>query len=256
MADASANISEKRSFSPVWIVPILAVLIGIWMVVYTIQSQGPDITIVFSTAEGIETGKTKIKFRDVEVGLVDSVGLAEDHESVIVIARVDKASASLLREDTQFWVVRPRVGLGGVSGLGTLLSGGYVQLAPGAGEEGRREFEAPHPVPRVGLARRNRRLLVKRSHDDGRHEYEQLAAVLAYLLRPEQASEDRDVAEQRDLVHVLQHRVVDQSGDREGLAVCQFDLGLGLARQNRRDVESLQREPVREVQGRDLRCDL
>ena len=135
MTDASAKISEKRSFSPVWIVPIVAVLIGIWMVVYTIQSQGPDITIVFSTAEGIETGKTKIKFRDVEIGLVEDAGLGEDLESVVVHAQIHKEAAPLLREDTQFWVVRPRVGKGGISGLGTVLSGGYIQIAPGTSSQ-------------------------------------------------------------------------------------------------------------------------
>ena len=150
MTDASAKISEKRSFSPVWIVPIVAVLIGIWMVVYTIQSQGPDITIVFSTAEGIETGKTKIKFRDVEIGLVEDAGLGEDLESVVVHAQIHKEAAPLLREDTQFWVVRPRVGKGGISGLGTVLSGGYIQIAPGTSGEERLEFvglEEPPVTP-------------------------------------------------------------------------------------------------------------
>ena len=150
MSDARANISEKRSFSPVWIVPIVAVLIGIWMVVYTIQSQGPEITIVFSTAEGIETGKTKIKFRDVEIGLVEEAGLGEDLESVIVRAQIDKEAAELLRQDTQFWVVRPRVGKGGISGLGTVLSGGYIQIAPGISEKPQEDFiglEEPPVTP-------------------------------------------------------------------------------------------------------------
>lgn len=140
MTDAPARISQKRSFSPVWIVPILAALIGVWMVVYTIQSQGPEIEIVFSTAEGIETGKTKIKFRDVEIGLVEDAGLGEDLESVVVHAQIHKEAADLLRKDTQFWVVRPRIGKGGISGLGTVLSGGYIQIAPGTSNERRLEF--------------------------------------------------------------------------------------------------------------------
>ena len=150
MTDASANISEKRSFSPVWIVPILAALIGIWMVIHTIQSQGPVITIVFSTAEGIETGKTKIKFRDVEIGLVEDAGLGEDLSSVVVHAQIEKEAADLLREDTQFWVVRPRIGKGGISGLSTVLSGGYIQIAPGTSKKKQLEFvglEEPPVTP-------------------------------------------------------------------------------------------------------------
>jgi paraquat-inducible protein B len=150
MTDAPADISEKRSISPVWIVPILAALIGVWMVVHTIQSQGPQIEIVFSTAEGIETGKTKIKFRDVEIGLVEDAGLGEDLESVVVHAQIHKEAAPLLREDTQFWVVRPRVGKGGISGLGTVLSGGYIQIAPGTSSQKRLAFvglEEPPVTP-------------------------------------------------------------------------------------------------------------
>jgi paraquat-inducible protein B len=140
MTDAQATVNHKRRLSTVWIVPIVALAIGIWMLIYTIQSQGPEITIVFPTAEGIEEGKTKIKFRNVDVGLVTSAGLGEDLESVVVVAQFEKDAQSLLREDTQFWVVRPRIGKGGVSGLSTLLSGGYIQLAPGSDRARETEF--------------------------------------------------------------------------------------------------------------------
>ena len=152
MSDVHATVDRKRSFNPIWFVPIVAVAIGAWMVIYTIQSEGPEITIVLSTAEGIEEGKTKIKLHEVDIGMVDSVELGEDRKSVIVIASLDKDVEDLLREDTEFWVVRPRIGKGGVSGLGTLLSGGYIQLAPGEGAEGRRDFvglEEP-PVTTAG----------------------------------------------------------------------------------------------------------
>ena len=140
MTEAKATVSERRRISAIWLVPIVALVLGAWMVIHTLRSQGPELTIVFSSGASIEAGKTKIKFRDVEVGLVESVGLAKDLESVVVTARLEKAAAPLLREDTQFWVVRPRIGPGGVSGVGTLLSGGYLQLAPGTGKGGRRDF--------------------------------------------------------------------------------------------------------------------
>ena len=169
MADAEATISERRRLSAIWLVPIVAAVLGLWMVIYTIRSQGPEITIVFSTAEGLEAGKTKIKLRSVEVGLVESAGLGDDLESVVVVARVEKEAESLLREDTQFWVVRPRVGPGGISGIGTLLSGGYIQLEPGSGEEGRREFvglEEP-PVTPVGTPGLHVRLVSERAGSIG-----------------------------------------------------------------------------------------
>jgi paraquat-inducible protein B len=147
MSDTEAEVTERRQISKVWIVPIVAVLLGAWMVYFTFTTQGPKITVVFSTAEGIEAGKTKIKARSVEVGLVESVGLGEDLESVEVVAQLEKFATPLLREDTQFWVVRPRIGAGGISGLGTIVSGGYIELAPGEGEPGRREFRGLEDVP-------------------------------------------------------------------------------------------------------------
>ena len=121
MSNAEAKISKRRKFSGIWVIPVVAVLIGAWMVVYSFMNEGPHIKIRFSTAEGIEAGKTKIKVRNVEIGVVESAELGEDLKSVVVHANLEKFSRKLLREDTQFWVVRPRVGARGVSGIGTLL---------------------------------------------------------------------------------------------------------------------------------------
>lgn len=147
MSEAQAEISEQRRISAVWLVPIVALLLGVWMVVYTLRSQGPEITIVFSSAEGIEPGKTKIKALSVEVGVVESVGLSDDLERVMVVARLERSATPLLREDTQFWVVRARIGAGGVSGLSTVLSGGFIELSPGVGAPGRRDFAGLEDPP-------------------------------------------------------------------------------------------------------------
>ena len=117
MPETAAIVSERSGISKIWIVPIIAVLLGAWMVYYTWSTQGPEIRIVFKTAEGIEAGKTKIRARSVEVGLVESVTLGEDLESVVVVAQLERSAIPLLREDTQLWVVRPRIGAGGISGL-------------------------------------------------------------------------------------------------------------------------------------------
>ena len=157
MAEARATVKQRRRISKIWLVPIVALVVGAWMVIHTWRNQGPEVTIVFASGEGIEAEKTKIKLRDVELGAVESVHLADDFEHVVVVSRLEKFATPLLREDTQFWVVRPRVGPGGVSGLGTLLSGGYIQLSPGTGERGGADYyrsrgPAGDGVGRTGLA--------------------------------------------------------------------------------------------------------
>ena len=130
-----APVSAKRSHRPsaVWIVPIVALVLGLYLVYTHYQSLGPKATVTFETAEGIVAGKTKIQARSVEIGEVESVRLAKDLKSVHVGIRLASSASELLHSGTQFWVVRARVGGGGISGLGTLLSGAYIELDPGAG---------------------------------------------------------------------------------------------------------------------------
>ncbi len=135
-----AQIMPLKSISIIWLVPIIAVLIGVWMVYFHLSSLGPVIVVNFKTAEGVEAGKTKIKIKNVEVGLVESVELNDNLEGVVVTARIHKQDQHLLKKDTEFWVVRPRIGKGGISGLGTLFSGAYIELAPGRSTEEHYEF--------------------------------------------------------------------------------------------------------------------
>ena len=140
MSEAQAVVSRRQGISRIWLVPIVAVLLGAWMVVYTWRNQGVEITIQFANAEGIEAGKTKIKALSVEVGVVESVVLNDDLESVTVTAQIERAAIPLLREDSQFWIVTARIGAAGISGLGTLVSGGYIELSPGTSEKTARRF--------------------------------------------------------------------------------------------------------------------
>ena len=140
-------VSKRRKLPAIWIVPLIALLLGMWMVITHYLTRGPEISITFSTAEGIESEKTKIKALNVDVGLVESVQLNPDLQSVTVIARIEREAASLLRDDSKFWVVRPRIGASGVSGLGTLLSGAYIELSPGKGKEGNRNFQGLEEAP-------------------------------------------------------------------------------------------------------------
>lgn len=147
MSELKPEISTGRRFNPIWVVPLVAVVIGLYMVVHTMLTEGPEITISFTTAEGLEAGKTKLRFRDVDIGIVESVTLSKSMDEVLVTAKLDRSAADMLRTDTRFWVVRARVGAGAVSGLGTILSGAYIQLDPGNGKVGQRTFTGLEEPP-------------------------------------------------------------------------------------------------------------
>lgn len=147
MSELRPEISTGRRFNPIWVIPVVAVIIGLYMVIHTKLTEGPEITIEFNTAEGLEAGKTKLRYRDVDVGLVESVSLSDSMDKVLVTAKMDKAAEDMLREDTRFWVVRARVGAGAISGLGTLLSGAYLQLDPGSGQRSKKNEYKGLEVP-------------------------------------------------------------------------------------------------------------
>jgi paraquat-inducible protein B len=123
-----AVVKMKKQFSIVWVVPLVALLIGGWLAFKAISEKGPTITITFKTAEGLEAGKTKIKYKDVEVGQVESIILGGDGSYVIVTAEMVHGAEGRLTENTRFWVERARIGAGGAAGLGTLFAGAYIGL--------------------------------------------------------------------------------------------------------------------------------
>jgi len=153
----------RRRFAPqlIWLVPIVAVLVGGWLAVKAVLERGPVITITFKTAEGLEAGKTKIKYKDVEIGLVKTVTLSPDRKNVVATAELSKQTESFLVEDTRFFVVRPRVTAGGVSGLGTLLSGGYIGIDIGKSKTTRRDFVGLEEAPMVASDEPGRRFLLR-----------------------------------------------------------------------------------------------
>lgn len=147
--DAVAEPKRRFSIQLVWLVPIVAAIIGGTLAVRAILESGPTITITFKTGVGLEAGKTKIKYKEVDIGEVKTVAISEDRSSVIVTARLGRESKGLLVEDTRFWVVRPRLQGGYVSGLGTLLGGAYIGVDVGKSPKSSRTFtglEEPPPV--------------------------------------------------------------------------------------------------------------
>ncbi|EJD6376659.1 MULTISPECIES: intermembrane transport protein PqiB [Providencia] len=137
---ANAKISKLKSWSPVWVIPIVTLLLGAWVLFYHFSNQGPEVTLITYNAEGIEAGKTKIKSRSVDIGVVESVTLDDNFSRVIIKARLNNEMKELLRTDSAFWIVKPTIGRDGVTGLGTLLSGAYIELQPGLAAKEHFEF--------------------------------------------------------------------------------------------------------------------
>ena len=126
-------VHERSGPSLIWLIPILTALIGGWLIVHTMTDQGPLVTVTFRTADGIEADKTRIKYKSLNIGMVESVAFSLDFSRVEVRARLNKDADQFLRRDTRFWVVRPTLSARGISGLGTLLSGTYIEIDPGQG---------------------------------------------------------------------------------------------------------------------------
>lgn len=123
--------SKMHGISPVWIVPFVALLIAIWLAVQARMEKGTEIEITFSKAFDIMAGQTKIKLKDVEVGSITKVRLSDDLSSVIVTADLDRSVTNFLSANSRFWVVTPKISATGVSNLGTLINGVFIQMDPG-----------------------------------------------------------------------------------------------------------------------------
>lgn len=152
----SRAVPKKRTrLSLVWVIPIVATVVGLWVAVTTIRSEGPKIRIVFRSAEGLEAGKTKINYRGVDVGTITAIRLSGDHQRVVATAQMAPRTENFLADDTHFWVVRPRISGANVTGLGTLISGAYIGMEIGSSKKPRRDFLALAAPPVVtGMAGR------------------------------------------------------------------------------------------------------
>ncbi|MFX1684619.1 MlaD family protein [Paraburkholderia sp. A2RI-6] len=153
------DIVKPRRWLPslVWIVPLVAALIGIALVVKSVTSRGPTITISFLSAEGLEPGKTKVKYKDVDIGSVRAIKLSPNLSRVLVTVELTKDAEKFAKKDSHFWVVRARIGASGVSGLGTLLSGSYIGADPGRSEDTASDFVGLETPPAVTIDEKGHR---------------------------------------------------------------------------------------------------
>ncbi|MDM0047167.1 MlaD family protein [Variovorax dokdonensis] len=142
-------VERRRNWLPslIWLIPIVAALVGVFLIARILREQGPEIEITFLTAEGLEAGKTAVKYKEVEIGTVQSIRLTRDRLAVRVRVQLRKDAEGFTAADTRFWVVRPRLGSSGISGLGTLLSGAYIGADAGESEETSSEFKGLEQPP-------------------------------------------------------------------------------------------------------------
>jgi paraquat-inducible protein B len=141
----------KKSWLPslVWLIPLVAALVGLVLIINVLNKRGPEISISFKTAEGLTAGKTKLKYKDVDIGEVENITLSEDRSKVLVNVQLNKDAKFFTAEDTRFWVVKPRLDPSGISGLSTLFSGAYIAADAGESKEYVREFVGLETQPIV-----------------------------------------------------------------------------------------------------------
>ena len=142
-----ASVKRRNRISAVWLIPIFAVIVGLSFIYVDYQQRGAEIVLNFKSAEGIVAGKTKLRHLSIDVGEVTEVALNESLDAVVVRALVERSVLPLMREDTRFWVVRPRIGSGGISGIGTLLSGAFISFSEGVSENPSRSFIGSEEPP-------------------------------------------------------------------------------------------------------------
>jgi paraquat-inducible protein B len=161
LPQAESVPEKKRGVSVVWIIPIVAALVALGIAVQRYLSEGPTIRITFLNAEGIEAGKTSVKYKDVVIGAVTKVNLTDNYTRILVTAKMEKDAEGLIDEDGRFWIVKPRISLSGVSGIGTLLSGNYIGFEPGKSTERGHDFVGLETPPAVTRDRPGREFVLR-----------------------------------------------------------------------------------------------
>ncbi|MCK4207638.1 MCE family protein [Brucella pituitosa] len=157
--------TRRRRLSTIWLIPLLAAMIGLYLGWMTLSEKGPQITITLRTAEGLEPGKTQIRYKAIVFGTVKTIALTPDGSHVIVTAEMTRQAEPLLRENSQFWVVQPRLSASsGISGLSTIVSGVYIEFDPGKKSKPAESFVALDAPPVVPADAAGTEFLLKAKH--------------------------------------------------------------------------------------------
>ena len=208
-----ARVQTHRGFHAVWLIPIVAALIGAWLGWQAIMRRGETITITFATAEGLTAGQTRIRHKAVDLGTVRRIGLSPDMQHVIIQADMRREATRFLTANARFWVVRPRLNAGNISGLETLLSGSYIEMDPGLpGAAARITFAGLEEPPAVRSDEPGRAFVLRADRIGSLSSgspvfYRDIAAgeVLGYDVHPAERAEDTVIN-----VHVFIHAPYDR----------------------------------------------
>jgi len=146
--------------SLVWLVPIIAGLIGLSMAVHDWMNVGPKITLSFRTAEGLEANKTQVKYKNVVIGTVTAISLSDDRTHVLATVELNNTATPFTRKDSHYWVVRPRIGAHGITGIDTLLSGAFIAADAGSAEETTDHFAGLETPPPVSFGEKGKRFIL------------------------------------------------------------------------------------------------
>ncbi len=145
---AVARVKRHGRFSPVWLIPIVAGGLVVYLAYDSFAKRGPELTLTMATADGLTVDQTQVKHKAVALGTVDDISLASDMKSVKVKVRMVGGTSAVLTDQARFWVVRPRLSSGSLTGLETLVSGAYIEVDPGRpGGKKQLEFTALKEPP-------------------------------------------------------------------------------------------------------------
>lgn len=142
-------IHNRRSLSPIWILPLVALCIGGWLLYTGMRDAGVDITVHFTDATGINPGKTKVIVRGIPVGTVKTLNIDPDMKGVNLVIAMDNQAKPSLVQDTAFWIVKPEVSAGKISGLDTLFGGSYIGMRRGTSNTAATVFQGLSSPPAV-----------------------------------------------------------------------------------------------------------
>lgn len=159
---ATARVTRPNSFnSVVWLIPLLALLTCAWLLFQHIRHTGPEITLYMKNADGIEVNNTVIKVLNVTVGKVTAIKLRSDEKGVAITAQLSADVKNMIREDTHFWIVEPRIDQSGITGLNTLVSGSYIAFTPGHSKKIASSFQVADIPPVSAIGQNGLRLRLK-----------------------------------------------------------------------------------------------
>jgi len=191
-----ARIRRRRLFRLVWVVPAVALAVGVYLVWQHMRALGPEIAIRFGDASGLRVGQTPVIYRGVQIGEVTRIELTDDHKQALVKARLHRSARPLATEGAVFWIVRPQIGLNQVTGLSTVLSGPEIHVLPGKGETVQSEFKGLDGAP-VGIGATGLRIILRAERPKGvrvqtpvNYRGVEVGAVQRIELAPNSASAD------------------------------------------------------------------